>query len=184
MADVKVRLSGYLPAAEMDGLQQLLQGLVREPKERRLIIGVIDTATRRDHGDGEYEPTVRILQVEAPQGELREEARALLRRAYAQRTGATQVFEDDGTDSWGIGGQAGKPLNPEQPAETPLGDQPADPDAAEWESPAEDDDLDAAVAAAQVGGEEEPFQSPEPPQPVQDQVAAKRGRKSTTTTED
>lgn len=113
MADTKVRLSGFLPAAEMDGLQPLLEALVLNPKDRRIVIGQIDTATRRDHGDGEYEPTVRVLQIEVPQGELRAEAEALLRKAYSQRTGAMQAFEDDGTDQWGIGGQAGQPFHPD-----------------------------------------------------------------------
>lgn len=154
MSDLKVRLSGFLPAAEMDGLQPLLTGLVLAPKDRRIIVGVIDTAMRRDHGDGEYEPTVRILQVEVPQGELADQAQQLLRQAYAQRTGAMQVFEDDGTEQWGIGGQAGRPLTPEEPdSGRTVGDQ-ADPDG-------------------------EPWQTEEPPAPVQDQVAKRRSRKQT-----
>jgi len=134
MADLKVRLSGYLPAAEMDGLQPLLQGLVETPKDRRVVVGIIDVQTRRDHGDGEYEPTVRLLQIEAPQGDLTEQALDVLHKAYAARTGAMQMFTDgDPGADWGVGGQAGKPLNPAQPEDAPLGDQPADPDQPDWQ---------------------------------------------------
>lgn len=192
MSDLKVRLSGYLPAAEMDGLQPHREALVLDPKERRIAVVVLDTATRRDHGDGEYEPTVRVLQIELPQGELREAAEKVLHAAYSARTGAMQMFEDDGSN-WGVGGQAGQPLvapgdDSEQgdwiPPEEELEDgaESADDDLADLAqqeelegAPAEDLEQPAAVQAQE---QDVPFQSPEPPQPVQDQVAKRRSRKA------
>lgn len=193
MSDLKVRLSGYLPAAEMDGLQPHREGLVRDPKRRRIAVVVLDTATRRDHGDGEYEPTVRVLQVELPEGELAESAEKILHAAYSARTGAMQMFEDDGSN-WGVGGQAGQPLvapgdDSEQgdwtPPEEELEDgaESADDDLADLAqqeelegAPAEDLEQPAAVQA-----QEAQFMEPEPPQPVQDQVAKRRSRKAAAT---
>ena len=213
MADLKVKLSGYLPAAEMDGLQPLLQGLVLDPKDRRIVVGVIDVQTRRDHGDGEYEPTVRFLQLEVPTEELRDAAEKVLHAAYSKRTGAMQMFEDDGSN-WGVGGQAGQPLvaptddtaqgdwtPPAEELDDAVPDELVDdrlethsgdddfPDLADddLQDLAQQEELEGAPAeeleqpaAVQAQEQDVPFQSPEPPQPVKDQVAAKRSRRKQT----
>lgn len=91
-----VRLSAKLPPLEANGLAPIEEGLVRDPHERRIAIIRFDVGARFDpHADGEWEPQVRVIQVEVLSGDEKDDAIELMLSEYRRRTGAAQLWEPD-----------------------------------------------------------------------------------------
>lgn len=113
-----VRLRGRLPAEEMNGLEKHESDLSANPTAKRIVVGVIDVYERRDHhGDGDFQPTIELLQIEVLDGRLRERGLKLLQQAYGKRTGSRQLagFDDDALD------EDGAPTAVTSPPATPPG---------------------------------------------------------------
>ena len=94
-----VRLRGRLPAVELNGLAPAEEGLVREPRSKRLVVAVVTVYERRDHGDGVFEPTVEIEHVELLDAKLRDRGVRLLQAAHNARTGERTLFSTEEDDA-------------------------------------------------------------------------------------
>lgn len=100
----KLILSGYLPAAEHQGVTALYDKIVerfdaREPAEEYLVVCRMRAHTANVVLDGDEPPpiTMRILAAEVLQGEHAEEASVMLRAARDRRLGPTMIAAN-GTD--------------------------------------------------------------------------------------
>lgn len=87
-----VRLAGRLPKDEANGLAPFEKALVGSPKDRRVVVAVVDVDSRVDpHADGDWQPVVEVLRIELLQGDASEQGQKLLAEAYGARTGAVQM---------------------------------------------------------------------------------------------
>lgn len=88
-----IKMAGKLPKdVDQNGLEQLYSDLVRDPRQSRVAIVVIDTAKiTRDIANYETVPTVRIVAIEPVDGDDSGKLRAMLQRAHAERTGNLEL---------------------------------------------------------------------------------------------
>lgn len=117
-----------------NGLEAIVRQLVKEPLERHVVVGVIEvTRITRDIADGGVEtPTVRLVSVEALEGDMADAARQLLEKRHSERTGhhlQGALFGDqDEREGEGEGqGEGGEPEKPDD-RDPAAGPWPGDPD--------------------------------------------------------
>ncbi len=82
------KLSSSLPKGEPNGLNALARQLIDNPHEVHVVVALVDCkklATDCDTGD--VEPTARIRRIEAIDGDDKDLAAKMLRRALELRTG-------------------------------------------------------------------------------------------------
>ncbi len=82
------KLSSSLPKGEPNGLNALARQLIDDPHEVHVVVALVDCkklATDCDTGD--VEPTARIRRIEAIDGDDKDLAAKMLRRALELRTG-------------------------------------------------------------------------------------------------
>ena len=89
------KLASKLPTdTDNNGLNALRRQLVNDPTREHVIVAVIDCSkTETDTDTGHVEPTVRLIRVEAVMDSDTTDARAMLHRALAKRTGRTVGFD-------------------------------------------------------------------------------------------
>ncbi len=98
------RLSGKLPKdADKNGLDAIGRELLKEPKQRRIVIALVNGwRSVKDYDTETEEPIVRILRIEQIAPDDRAEAERLVRRALEYRSGDTVLPIDIERDleSW------------------------------------------------------------------------------------
>lgn len=104
---------------EYNGLEAIAEVLVGEPLTRHVVVGIVETIrTTRNIADGGSETaTVRFVHIEAIGGADEEQARAMLAKAFKDRTGRTDEVQPTLFD--------GVPAAQNDPAAGPW---PGDPD--------------------------------------------------------
>lgn len=95
-----MKLSPKLPEGEANGLDRIEGRMIREPEDAVIVVAVVDVVKLTSNLDtGDVEPTVRIRKLEVMQNESETDARELLDRAYARRTGREMLPLDVDTDT-------------------------------------------------------------------------------------
>lgn len=135
---------------EFNGLEAIHEELCEKMLDRHVIVAVIETHKVTKDSAGTVTPTVRLLQIEPLDGEAADQARELLDKAYAGRTGAPppppSLFDHF-------------PADREDHAEN-TDDGERDPAAGPWPGDADwpgAPDMDAAVEEAERQGLIEPL---------------------------
>jgi hypothetical protein len=88
-----IKMAGKLPKDyEQNGLEPLYSDLIRDPHRSRVAVVVFDTAkVTKDIVNYETVPTIRIVAIEAVDGDDAGKLRAMLQRAHAERTGNLEL---------------------------------------------------------------------------------------------
>lgn len=95
-----MKLSPKLPEGEANGLDRIEGRMIREPEDAVIVVAVVDVVKLTSNLDtGDVEPTVRIRKLEVMQNESETDARELLDRAYARRTGREMLPLDVDPDT-------------------------------------------------------------------------------------
>lgn len=82
------KLTGSLPQGDSNGLDAIARRLIDEPREVHVVIALVDSKkTTTDNDTGAIEPTARIRRIEPIEGDDKELAAKMLRRALERRTG-------------------------------------------------------------------------------------------------
>lgn len=82
------KLTGSLPQGDGNGLDAISRNLIDQPREIHVVIALIDCKkTTTDNDTGAIEPTARIRRIEPIEGDDKELAAKMLRRALERRTG-------------------------------------------------------------------------------------------------
>jgi len=87
------RLAGILPKGDPNGLNTILKDLIENPHHQHLLVVIADCSkTTIDNDSGETIPTARILNIEViARPADRATAEKLLRRAFEERTGLSEL---------------------------------------------------------------------------------------------
>lgn len=82
------KLAGSLPRGDSNGLDAIARRLIDEPREVHVVIALVDCKkTTTDNDTGDIEATARLRRIEPIEGEDRDLAAKMLRRALERRTG-------------------------------------------------------------------------------------------------
>lgn len=111
------KLSSALPGGDGNGLAAIARQLVDEPHELHVVIAIVDNkTTKTNHDSDEREPTARIRRIEVINGDDKEVAQQMMRRALETRTGQTVLpldLEDELRAAFGdIDPDTGEILSP------------------------------------------------------------------------
>jgi hypothetical protein len=90
-----MKLASTLPAGRNNGLAEIAQALIDTPKQRHLVIAVINCKTLTTDVDTESrQPTARVLAIEPMILDDDEDAAVeIMRRATRRRTGKPDLFD-------------------------------------------------------------------------------------------
>lgn len=84
------RLSNALPKGDGNGLDAIARQLVDNPHDLHVVIALVDCKTSKiDHDTDEREPTARLRRIEVVEGDDKQIAQQMMRRALEARTGQT-----------------------------------------------------------------------------------------------
>lgn len=115
MGGVSISAKFAKDEAEYDGLSAISADLIGDPLTRRVVVAVIETIriTEDLKNAGRKTPTVRLVHVEALDGDDASHARDLANKQYRRRTGRTEdpqmsLFDDDGDEEGNLHVVAGE----------------------------------------------------------------------------
>lgn len=82
------KLSGNLPKGDSNGLDAIARRLIDEPHAVHVVVALVDCKkTTTDNDTGDVEATARIRRIEPIDGDDKDLAAKMLRRALERRTG-------------------------------------------------------------------------------------------------
>jgi delta 1-pyrroline-5-carboxylate dehydrogenase len=95
----KITLSGALPADHNDGLKMYAEDFLKNPREARLVVGVVSTRKRNEDVDKDlYYPVLQIRHWELVPDKHRAKVAKALADAFADRTGKTELPFEEGAE--------------------------------------------------------------------------------------
>lgn len=84
------KLSSSLPEGDGNGLTSIARELIERPHDIHVVIALVDCKrTTRDNDTAEVVPTARLRRIEVIDGDDKDVAQQMMRRALEQRTGET-----------------------------------------------------------------------------------------------
>lgn len=84
------KLASSLPGGDANGLTAIARALIDSPHDVHVVVGIVDCKrTTTDNDSGEIVPTARIRRIEVIDGDDKDLAAKMMRRALETRTGKT-----------------------------------------------------------------------------------------------